>query len=176
MKLSLVSPHHPILRQKSEDFNFDVVGIYDPKELFESMCDLMCKERGIGLAAPQCGIPLNVFIMGNPSDPSSIVSVFNPKIIEEIGQDVYYEEGCLTFPGLFVRMKRNSAIRVRYTNYKNYTDTIKFDGMTARVFLHEFDHLQGILYTDMAKPYHIEKAKRKQKIYVKQKQRQHALL
>ena len=114
--------------------------------------------------------------MGNPSDPSSIVSVFNPKIIEDIGTEVYYDEGCLTFPGLFVRMKRNSAIRVRYTNYRNYTNTIKFDGMTARVFLHEFDHLQGILYTDMAKPYHIEKAKRKQKIYVKQKQRQHALL
>ena len=174
MKLSLVSNDHPSLRQKAEDFDF--VGGYDPKELFESMCELMCKERGIGLAAPQCGIPLNVFIMGNPSDPSSIVSVFNPKVIEEIGQEVYYDEGCLTFPGLFVRMKRNSAIRVRYTSYHNYTDTIKFDGMTARVFLHEFDHLQGVLYTDVAKPYHLEKAKRKQKIYVKQKQRQDALL
>ena len=176
MKLSLVSADHPILRQKAEDFDFDSVGEYDPKELFESMRELMCKERGIGLAAPQCGIPLNVFIMGNPSEPSSIISVFNPKIIEEIDEDVYYDEGCLTFPGLFLRMKRNSAIRVRYTNYKNYTDTIKFDGMTARVFLHECDHLQGILYTDNARPYHIEKAKRKQKIYVKQKQRQNALL
>jgi len=176
MKLSLVSADHPILRQKAEDFDFESVGEYDPKELFESMRELMCKERGIGLAAPQCGIPLNVFIMGNPSEPSSIISVFNPKIIEEIGEDVYYDEGCLTFPGLFLRMKRNSAIRVRYTNYKNYTDTIKFDGVTARVFLHECDHLQGILYTDNARPYHIEKAKRKQKIYVKQKQRQNALL
>ena len=176
MKLSLVSSNNMILRQKAEDFNFDVVGIYDPKELFESMCELMCKERGIGLAAPQCGIPLNVFIMGNPSEPSSIISVFNPKIIEDIGTEVYYDEGCLTFPGLFVRMKRNSAIRVRYTNYRNYTDTIKFDGMTARVFLHEYDHLQGILYTNIAKPYHLEKAKRKQKMYVKQKQRQNALL
>ena len=48
MKLSLVRADHPILRQKAEDFDFDVVGIYDPKALFESMCDLMCKERGIG--------------------------------------------------------------------------------------------------------------------------------
>ena len=176
MKLSLVSNDHPSLRQKAENFDFDSPEIYDPKELFESMRELMCKERGIGLAAPQCGISLNVFIMGNPSEPSSIISVFNPKIIEEIGEDVYYDEGCLTFPGLFIRMKRNSAVRVRYTNYKNYTDTIKFDGMTARVFLQECDHLQGVLYTDNAKPYHIEKAKRKQKIYVKQKQRQTALL
>jgi peptide deformylase len=114
--------------------------------------------------------------MGNPSDPSSIISVFNPKVVDEIGEDVYYDEGCLTFPGLFVRMKRNSAIRVRYTTYQNFTDTIKFDGMTARVFLHECDHLLGVLYTDVAKPYHLEKAKRKQKIYVKQKQRQDALL
>ena len=172
MKLSLVSADNQILRQKSEDFDFDVVGIYDPKQLFESMCDLMCKERGVGLSAPQCGIPLNVFIMGNPSDRSSIIPVFNPKLIEEIGTDVYYDEGCLTFPGLFIRMKRNSAVRVRYTTCENFTDTIKFDGMTARVFLHEYDHLQGILYTNTAKPYHVQKAKRKQKIYIKQRQRQ----
>jgi peptide deformylase len=109
--------------------------------------------------------------MGNPSEPDSVISVCNPKIIDTIGEEVYYDEGCLSFPGLFIRIKRNSAIRVRYTTYKNVTDTIKFDGMTARVFLHEFDHLQGILYTNIAKQYHLEKAKRKQKIYIKQRQR-----
>lgn len=170
-ELSLVDSDNPILTKKAEDFDFDHVNVYDPKQLFEDMRELMCAKRGIGLAAPQCGIPLNVFIMGNPSEPDSVISVFNPKIVDTIGEEVYYDEGCLSFPGLFIRIKRNSAIRVRYTTHKNITDTIKFDGMTARVFLHEYDHLQGALYTNTANPYHLERAKRKQKIYIKQRQR-----
>ena len=174
MKLSLVDSDDPVLSKKAEDFDFDHTNIYDPKQLFEDMRDLMCAKRGIGLAAPQCGIPLNVFVMGSPSEPDSVISVFNPKIIDVIGEEVYYDEGCLSFPGLFIRIKRNSAIRVRYTTYSNITDTIKFDGMTARVFLHEYDHLQGTLYTDIAKAYHLERAKRKQKIYMRQR-KQNAL-
>ncbi len=168
----MVSGDDPILRKKAEDFDFDK-NLYDPKELFEGMRDLMCAKRGVGLAAPQCGIPLNVFVMGNPLDPALVIPVFNPKIIDIIGDDEYYDEGCLSFPGLFIRIKRPNAIRVRYTTYnKNVTDTIKFDGMTARIFLHEYDHLQGILYTERAKAYHLERAQRKHKIFVKQKSKQ----
>lgn len=170
MILNVIPDDDKILYQTTEVFNFDQTDI-NPTELFHSLRETMCKNRGIGLSAPQCGLSTSVFVMGNPDDPSSVVSVFNPKIIDIIGEEEYYDEGCLTFPGLFVRIKRPSAIRVRYTTHENVTDTIKFDGMTARVFLHEYDHLQGILYTERAKSYHLDKARRKQKIYLRQRAR-----
>ncbi len=167
----MVSSDDQILRKKAEDFDFNK-NIYDPKELFEGLRDLMCEKRGVGLAAPQCGIPLNVFVMGNPLDSDLVVPVFNPKIVDTIGEEEYYEEGCLSFPGLFIKIKRPSAIRVRYTTYnKNVTDTIKLGGLSSRIFLHEFDHLQGILYTERANAYHLQRSLRKHKVYVKQKNR-----
>jgi peptide deformylase len=160
MKLSLVSQDHPVLHTSTDVFDFDNP-IVDPFELFDAMRDVMCENRGIGLAAPQCGISTSMFIIGNPMDRESIIPVFNPKIVDVFGDQEMYEEGCLSYPGLFIKVRRPNAIRVRYTTTNNITDTIKFDGYTARIFLHEYDHLQGVVYTERANKFHVEKAKKK---------------
>ena len=68
------------------------------------------------------------------------------------------DEGCLSFPNLYVKIKRPRTTKVRFTKPNGDTDTMKFDGMTARCFLHELDHLNGIVFTSKANPYHLEKA------------------
>jgi|SRR5210317_1391757 peptide deformylase len=159
MILNLVTPNDSVLKQVAEPFNFDNPQM-DPTELFHNLRDTMCQNNGIGLAAPQVGIPLRVFVIGNPADPDSAIPVFNPKIVDFSELTVPDEEGCLTFPGLYIRIKRSRTIRARYTTHENVTDTIKFDGLTARAFQHEYDHLDGVLYLNRANRYHIDRAKR----------------
>lgn len=163
IELKIVEDTHSILHTEAPEFDFDNP-IHDPVELFEAMRDLMCERRGLGLAAPQCGISTRMFILGDFQNKETVAAVFNPKIVDIIGEDTMYEEGCLSYPGMFIKIKRPSAIRVRYTNQHGTTDTIQFNGLTARVFLHELDHLNGITFLDKANKFHIEKAKRKFKI------------
>ena len=165
----LVNATDLILRQVCEPFDFENPQ-RDPVEMFQIMRDIMCTQKGIGLAAPQIGLPYRMFVMGNPSERDSCIAVFNPILLGTIDdQIVEYEEGCLTYRGLFLKIKRARAVRVRYTNEKGNTDTTKFDGLTARVFLHELDHLNGILYTKRAHPYHVEKAKKDLKKLIKRR-------
>ena len=169
--MNLVASNDPILKQVAEEFNFETPQ-QDPEGMFIAMRDVMCANKGIGLAAPQVGLPYRMFVIGNPDDRESCVAVFNPLILSNIGdEEVMYEEGCLTFPGLFIAVRRPRAIRVRYTNEKGVTDTVQFEGLTARVFLHEYDHLDGILYTQRANRYHVEKAKKDLKLLHRQRKR-----
>ena len=158
----LVEKNHKVLKQVADRFDFDNPQI-DPTELYHTLRDTMCENNGIGLAAPQIGIPLRVFVIGNPGDPETVIPVFNPKIVDASKEFMTEEEGCLTFAGLYIRIKRSRTIRARYTTHEGVTDTIKFDGMTARAFQHEYDHLDGVLYTSRANRYHLDKAK-KQKL------------
>lgn len=162
MILDLVEANNPVLTQVSQAFDFDNPQM-DPQELFENLRDTMCRNNGVGLSAPQVGISLRVFVIGNPGDPDSVIPVFNPKIVDFQSNTITIEEGCLTFPGLYVKVKRPNVIRARYTTHSNVTDTIKFDGYTARAFQHEYDHLDGKLYLSRANRYHLDKAK-KQKV------------
>lgn len=162
MILQLVPRDHVALHEPTVPFNFDAPPV-DPQELFENMRDTMVANRGVGLAANQVGLPYSVFVIGHPDDPENVFSVFNPKIVDASDNQVIAEEGCLTYPGLFVKIKRPSVIRVRYTSHNGVTDTIKFEGMTARIFLHEYDHLNGVCHTDRASAFHMEQALRQKK-------------
>lgn len=148
------------LRNVLIPFDFESTEGPTAKELYETLRDTMCKNNGIGLAANQIGLPYRVFVMGNPSDPDGVIGVFNPVIVDTMGEETYYEEGCLSFPGLYIKIKRPSAIRVRFTTHDGVTDTIKFDGMTARIFQHEYDHLEGKVFTQRANKLHLERAQR----------------
>lgn len=162
MILELLPSNSKLLRTPTIPFDFDNPPI-DPKELFESLRDAMCENRGVGLSANQVGIPYSVFVMGNYSDPENVIPVFNPKIVSTMGDMIYLEEGCLSYPNLWVKIKRASQIRVRYSSYTGNTDTIKFEGFTARVFQHEYDHIMGIPYTSRATRFHLEAARKKMK-------------
>ena len=162
MKYELVSMYDPILYEPTEKFDFDNPQM-DPTELFEKLKETMLANRGVGLAAPQVGIPLDVFVVGHPDDPENVFSVFNPKIVDSTGEEIDEEEGCLSFPGLFVKVKRPSKIRMRYSDHSGETDTLVFEGFTARVIQHEYDHLQGLTYTKRAGRLRTEKAKKQKK-------------
>jgi len=162
MVYELVDQYDPLLTQKTQRFDFDNPPI-DPVELFENMRDTLVANQGVGLACPQVGLPYRMFVMGHHSVPDEIMAVFNPTIVDYSGEEYTEEEGCLTFPGLFIKIKRHMNIRVRMAIENGVTDTINLDGFAARIFQHEYDHLEGVLYQKRANRYHLDLAK-KQKV------------
>ena len=114
----------------------------------------MYKRNGIGLAANQVGVPLRIFAMH--ADPALVV--INPKIVEVSDEVVLLEEGCLSYPGLFVKVKRPLWIKARFNYPNGQAQTMRFEGMTARVFQHEFAHLEGLTMLDFANKFYKDKA------------------
>jgi len=169
----LLNKFDPRLSTKCDEWQFnDSSGeLAAAEELFHDLRDTMCHNRGIGLSAPQVGIMSRAFVLGNPEDPSSVVAFFNPRVVDILGEDVYIEEGCLTYPGMFIRVKRPRAVRVRATDWRGETETFQFEGITARVFLHELDHLDGVTFVKRASPIHLEKARQQMKKLNRQRRR-----
>ena len=159
--MKILELNDPFLQQPTEMFDFDNPPM-DPQELVTKMKNTMVMNRGLGLSANQVGLPYSMFVMGNPDDPENIVGVFNPKVVDA-EEEWYVEEGCLSAPGLFIKIKRPKVVRARYTIKTGETHTIKLDGMTARVYLHEYDHLQGITFKQRANRYHLEQAQKQKR-------------
>jgi len=158
----LVSSTDPILRQKTEKFDFSNPPI-DPSYLAHTLAQTMIHNSGIGLSASQIGLPYRCFVMTG----EKIICCFNPLIVDKSSEQEYLEEGCLSFPNLLIKIKRPKLIKVRYTQPNGDVITSKFIGMTARVFQHEMDHLDGILYTDKATTYHLDQAKKRRDVHGK---------
>ena len=125
-----------------EDFDFKNPQV-DPVNLSSSMVALMRKESGYGLAANQLGLPLKMFVMeGEPA-----YAIFNPRITYTGEEEIILDEGCLSYPGMTLKVKRPRFMRARFQDpYGDYV-TRQYDGITARVFQHEFDHLLGVDFT-----------------------------
>ena len=162
MIYDLVKDNDPILHQPTERFDFSNPPI-DPYELVANLKETMIAKRGIGLSANQVGIPYSVFIIGDFNDPDNIVSVFNPKIVYQNEDEQLIEEGCLSYPGLFIKIKRPSLIRVRFAGPNGIVSTSMYDGIPARIFLHEYDHMSGITFHKRATNIRLSQAK-KQKV------------
>jgi peptide deformylase len=142
------------------DFNSGVDAIQLAKELTESLLT----HKGLGLSANQIGLQSRAcVILSNP-----VLVLFNPRIVDFSETQVLLDEGCLSFPGLVVPVKRSESIRCRFEQPNGETVTRVFNGMTARVIQHEIDHLDGILFYDRANPYHKDKAFKKWKKKSKQ--------
>lgn len=152
--MNLVKHDDPILTRVCEDFDFDNPP-FDPVEFAKDMVKHMYAWNGIGLAANQVGVPYRVFAMRG--SPENFVC-FNPRIVDCTSEEIALEEGCLTYPGLIVKIKRPKSIKVRFAMANGDVRTDTFTGMTARVFLHELDHLNGILYFNRASRYHRDKS------------------
>lgn len=154
MVYELVKSDHPMLSKVLEPFDFSNPPV-DPVELAKNLTETMLKNNGIGLSANQCGLPYRVFVIA--SNP--VIACFNPRIIDESEQTVIaMDEGCLSYPNLFLKIKRPRMIKVRFTMPNGETVTEKFDGMTARIFLHEMDHMDGNNFTTLVHSYHLNKA------------------
>ena len=145
--LKLVHESDPILREVMPEFDFSDKSI-DPVQLANALIGLCKENRGYGLSANQCGIRTRVFVMGAAEE---YVAFFNPKLLNATGE-VHMAEGCLSFPLLGLNITRPKMIEVEYQDYTGTTRYMKLDGISARCFLHELDHMNGIVYTDRAKP------------------------
>jgi len=143
----LVSPDDPILREVMPHFDFDNA-IINPNDFASSLVETCKKNNGIGLSANQCGFPYRVFVMGSGDN---YVAHFNPEVIESSGES-HMLEGCLSFPLLGLRISRPAEITVKYQDFHGVEHTTKYVGISARCFLHELDHMNGIVYTDRTKP------------------------
>jgi len=159
-KYELISADDPILREEQELFDFANPPT-DPIELAHDMVQHMMYYNGIGLAAPQLGLSYRVFaIRAKPN-----LVCFNPYVTDFTSDEEKIEEGCLTFPNLFMKVKRPKAIKVRYTEPNGNTQNQTFTGLTARIFLHELDHLDGVLFIDRVSDLTLNMAKKKAKKY-----------
>lgn len=150
MILPIVAYGDTVLRKKGAKLTQEYDGL---EMLIESMWETMYESNGVGLAAPQVGKSLNLFVVdATPmEDPnySEFKKVFiNAEIIEEFGEKWEYEEGCLSIPTIRDNVKRYSDIVVRYwdENFVQYEE--EFKGMPARVIQHEYDHINGVLFVD----------------------------
>lgn len=144
------------------DFEEGIHGMHG-EELFELLRDKMCEHNGIGLAANQLGILTRVLVLGDPSEKDSVIPIFNPQILFHSDDMISMDEGCISYPGLFLPIKRYSSVRVRFANHLGKVDTATFTGLTCRSFLHEYDHLDGIVFRKRAHVSHLFRADNKRK-------------
>jgi len=158
MILKLVEPGHPALLKEIEDFDFANPPC-DPVQLANDLIETMHANKGIGLAANQCGLPFRAFALWS-QEP---LVMFNPRIVDQTTELVSLDEGCLTFPNLFVKIKRPKAVKVRYQDVDGNVITEKYIGMTARGILHELDHLNGVMYTKRASTVLLARAQNQKK-------------
>ncbi len=151
--LPIVAYGDPVLRQETEEIDQDY-----PKldQLIKNMFATMEDAKGVGLAAPQIGLPIRLFIVDaspfaeDHPELEDFVKVFiNPIIHEESGKKWKFNEGCLSIPGIREDVERQPEIVIEYfdENFELVEET--YDGMAARVIQHEYDHIEGILFTDL---------------------------
>lgn len=137
--INLVSSTEDILYTPPDPFVFD--GEIDPVAFSNVLFEKMRDYHGLGLSANQVGLNLRAFVIGNDDFR---MSVFNPEIVSVSDDMTLMEEGCLSFPGVFLKVQRPTTIKVRYQNAKGELLEEDYNGLTARIFLHEYDHMQGI--------------------------------
>jgi len=157
MILPIVAFGTPILREKCKEISADYPNL---SQLIDDMFETMYGASGVGLAAPQVNKAVQLFIIDTTpfaedeeSDITPLKEVFiNPRIIKENGKEWLFNEGCLSIPEIREDIARKSEIEIEYfdTNFKQHIK--KFDGITARVIQHEYDHVQGVLFTDKLSP------------------------
>lgn len=154
----LVKSSDEVLKSSTQRFDFDNPPM-DPVELSHILSQTLISHNALGLAANQIGIPYSVFaIKANP-----MIVCFNPRIVDVSEDEIFLEEGCLSFPGVTIKIKRPEVIKVRYNEPNGEILTTKFQGMTARVFQHELAHLHGRTFFEDANFLNKQKALKKWK-------------
>ena len=143
MILELTPNTHPILHERVKPCSKDL----DRPEMSRILKENMIHYGGVGLSANQIGIGERVFIMMLNMETEETITCFNPRIIKRYDDNVWCEEGCLSFPDEIINVERPDRIIIKYEDEDKKDHKIKLSGMAARIFLHEFDHLEGIVFT-----------------------------
>lgn len=159
MILPIIAYGDPVLRKMSKDISSEYPKL---KELIENMYETMYNACGIGLAAPQIGLPIRMFILdATPFAEDDTLTdeeinelkdfkctFINAKMLNEEGEEWAFNEGCLSIPNIKEDVFRNPQIKIEYQDENFETQIREFDGLLARVIQHEYDHIEGILFTD----------------------------
>jgi len=159
MLLPIIAYGHPVLKRKAEVINKDYPKLM---ELIENMFETMYNANGVGIAAPQIGLSIRLFIVDTSpfsedeslsDEDRSLLKSFkkvfiNPEILDENGDEWSFEEGCLSIPNIRESVLRQKEIKIQYFDEKFNKHTASFDGLLARVIQHEYDHIEGLLFTD----------------------------
>ena len=138
-ELKVVAPDDIVLCSPPSEWDF--VAEPDGSMFANLMFERMKELGGVGLSANQLGVNVKMFVMGIGE---LRISVFNPSIVSTSAEETVGIEGCITFPGIYVNMARPSSVTAKYFNEKGEEQTVEYIGLTARIFLHEYDHMQGI--------------------------------
>lgn len=159
MVLPIVAYGDAVLRKVGTDITADYPNL---KELITNMFETMEASHGVGLAAPQIGLPIRLFVIdASPFGEDEDLSVeeqeflksfrktfINAKIIEETGDKWSFNEGCLSIPGVREDILRHKQLTISYLDENFVPQELTVDGLAARVIQHEYDHIEGILFTD----------------------------
>jgi peptide deformylase len=147
----------PVLKKKAIPIPFD--GSVDIKKLVDDMFETMYEAQGVGLAGPQIGLSQRIFVVdttdmveeGSSEQPRKQAFI-NAQVIEEMGDEGSFEEGCLSIPGIRGDVNRPNTIKLSYQDENGAQHEETFSGVLARVVQHEYDHIEGVLFTDLLSP------------------------
>ena len=145
MLKTLIPSEDPLLHHKIKRCSYNL----DRSKLSYTLTENMFHHRGVGLSANQIGIEERAFVMIIDIDLQETITCFNPRIIKESKKKVVMEEGCLSYPELFIEISRPSSIIVKYEDEGKSIIKRKLDGYAARIFQHEYDHMEGITYRQL---------------------------
>lgn len=156
MILPIVGYGDPVLKKKTGDIDKSYPNL---NEVIENMWETMYNANGVGLAAPQIGLAIRLFIVdASPFEDEEehlkdFKKVFiNAHILEESGEEWLFNEGCLSFPDLREDVARKPVIKIRYQDENFQEHEQEFDGVAARIIQHEYDHIEGIVFVDRISP------------------------
>ena len=139
----LVEPEHQLFHHRIQSCSYNL----DRHHLSRVLIDNMIYHNGIGISANQIGIWERAFAMVRDIENNEVMVCFNPRIIKSYSEEVEMEEGCLSYPELFLKVKRPDKIVVKYEDEDKKTHKMKLEGLASRVFQHEYDHMEGIDFT-----------------------------
>lgn len=144
----------PVLRKKAEPITKDFV---DLKGFVQNMFETMYNSDGVGLAAPQVGQAVRIFVLdtthNEEDEPAGIIKAFiNPVIVEKSGDEWVMNEGCLSLPEIREDVLRPETVRIKYLDENFNEHEEEYSGFTSRVIQHEYDHLEGVMFVDYLNP------------------------
>ena len=139
----LVKPEHQLFHHRIDSCSYKLDRNFLSKTLIENMIHY----KGIGISANQIGIWERAFAMIRDLENNEIIVCFNPRIVKSYSEEVEMEEGCLSYPELFLKIKRPDKIVIKYEDEDKKIHKMKLEGLASRVFQHEYDHMEGIDFT-----------------------------
>ena len=159
----LLDNDNPILSVPLSGLSEDL----DRGTLTENLVETMREYKGVGLSASQCGVMERVFVMYSDVKERKIISCYNPQILEYSEASVVMDEGCLSYPGLWLKVKRPEGVKVEFEDDMGTRQEYQLFGLEARIFQHEMDHMEGTDFTQKVSRMRLDMGRRRQKKMLK---------